>query len=245
MTTLVFGSGNLYGVSANTGSTPRKFGAIQDVSFDFSYTLKELFSQNSIAMDARRGEGKFTGKAKFANINGLLLNELFFNQTTTTGQLLSSVNEAGTVPGATTYTVTVANATNFSQDLGVVYANGGAAFVKVASGPTVGQYSVSNAGVYTFAAADANAQVLIDYLYTSTTGGSIITMSQQMMGVTPYFMGFFTSNVGGKIITLKLNNCTSSKLSMATKTEDYTIPEMDFTIIADASNNIGTLSIPN
>ena len=52
------------------------------------------------------------------------------------------------------------------------YASTGVQLTPVGSGPTVGQYSVS-AGVYTFAAADASAALLISFLYT--TPGSTVS----------------------------------------------------------------------
>lgn len=239
---LNFASGQLYGINSSANSTPMKFGAMQDVSFDFSYNMKELRGSSAFAIDIRRGAGKISGKSKFASINGRMLNDMFFNQTASSGLLQSAVGEAGTI-GATPYQVTVANGATFDTDLGVVWATTGLPLTKVASAPATGQYSVSVAGVYTFAAADTGKGVLIDYLYTATAGGTKIAISNHSMGLTPNFMGIFTSNVGGKIITLKLNVCTSSKFSMATKQEDYTIPEVDFEVMADASNNIGTLSI--
>jgi hypothetical protein len=242
--TLIFGSGNFYGTSTASNSTPRKVVTMQDISFDLSYATKQLFGQNSFPVDVRRGEAKFGGKAKFANVNGAALNDLFYNQTATIGQLLASVSEAGSIPASVSYIVTVANSATFDTDLGVIYATTGIPFTKVASAPTVGQYSVA-AGVYTFAAADASTAVYIDYLYTSATGGTKIALSNQAMGLTPFFTGVFTSNVSGKIVTLKLNQCTSSKLSFSTKIEDYGIHELDIEIMADAGNNIGTLSISN
>lgn len=239
---LVFGSGNIYGISAAANSTPMKLGRMQDVAFDFSFNLKQLHGSGQIAADIRRGSGKITGKAKFANLSGKMLNDLFFNQTATTGLLMSAVGEAGTIP-ATPFQVTVANGANFDTDLGVVWADTGLPLTKVASAPTTGQYSVSAAGVYTFASADTGKSVLIDYLYTATTGGTKIALSNQAMGVTPTFMGVFTANVGGKIATLKLNSCTSGKLALATKQEDYAIPEFDFEAMADAANNVGVLSV--
>lgn len=241
---LGFGAGNLYGILAGANPTPRKLAKLQDVSFDISYSMKKLYGSKAMAVDIRRGEMGFTGKAKFAEINGSAMNDLFFSQTSATGLLLSAVGEAGTIPSSIAYTVTVANSATFDTDLGVVYAATGLPFTRVASAPTAGQYSVA-LGVYTFAAADASMAVYIDYLYTSATGGTKITMSNQDMGTTPNFIGVFTTTVGGKNVTLKLNQCTSSKLAIATKVEDYTIPEMDIEVMADSGNNIGTLSISN
>jgi hypothetical protein len=71
--------------------------------------------------------------------------------------------EAATVPASPgPYTVTAqAPFGPWASDAGVTYANG-TALVKVASGPTIGEYSVAG-GIYTFAAADTNAAVLISY----------------------------------------------------------------------------------
>lgn len=76
------------------------------------------------------------------------------------------LNEAQTVPALSTYTI-IPNQPygNFSQDDGVTYANG-TALIKVSSSPAAGQYTVSSIGVYTFAAADSAAAVLISYSYT-------------------------------------------------------------------------------
>ncbi|MDA8259231.1 MAG: hypothetical protein M0Z99_26930 [Betaproteobacteria bacterium] len=238
---LAFGTGNFYGISSAANSTPRKFATMQDVQFDLQFTTKQLYGQNQVALDIRRGQAKFTGKAKFAQISGSMLNDLFFSQTATTGLLLSAVGEAGTV-SATPFTVTVANSTTFDTDLGVVYAATGVPLTRVASTPAQGQYSVA-AGVYTFSSTDTGAAVLIDYLYTAATGGTKVALSNQSMGTTPTFMGVFSTTASGKNVTLKLNLCTSSKLSLQTKIEDYTIPELDFEVMADAANNIGTLSV--
>ena len=240
---LAFGTGNFYGISSAANSTPRKFATMQDVQFDLQFTTKQLYGQNQVALDIRRGQAKFTGKAKFAQISGSMLNDLFFSQTATTGLLLSAVGEAGTV-SATPFTVTVANSTTFDTDLGVVYAATGVPLTRVASAPAQGQYSAAS-GVYTFNAADTGVAVLIDYLYTAATGGTKVALSNQVMGTTPTFMGVFSTTASGKNVTLKLNLCTSSKLSLQTKIEDYTIPELDFEVMADASNNIGTLSVAN
>jgi hypothetical protein len=97
--------------------------------------------------------------------------------------------------------------------------------------------------VYTFNTADNTKQVLIDYLYNATTGGSKITLGNALMGNTPTFMGVFSAQVGGKTNTLKLNSCTSSKLALATKLEDYAIPEMDFEAMADATGSLGIFSV--
>lgn len=73
-------------------------------------------------------------------------------------------NEAHNIP-ANPYQVTVTNAASFGIDQGVTYAVGGAALTLIASGtPAAGQYTVTSAGLYTFAAADTGKGVLINYI---------------------------------------------------------------------------------
>lgn len=73
-------------------------------------------------------------------------------------------SEAQTVPGTPPYQITALGPYGaWAVDGGVAYASGGILNL-VASAPASGQYSVSN-GVYTFAAADASAPVLLTYGY--------------------------------------------------------------------------------
>lgn len=69
------------------------------------------------------------------------------------------------VPNASPYQYTVVNAGTFLSDGGVVYAATSAPLAITTGTPTVGQYSV-NAGVYTFAAADANQKLAITYSFS-------------------------------------------------------------------------------
>ncbi|HTZ79050.1 MAG TPA: hypothetical protein VMC10_14130 [Stellaceae bacterium] len=239
-----FGSGVLFGTRSDVANaTPIRFGALQDVSIDFSFTLKELFGQYQFPLAVGRGTGKISGKAKFAQINGLTLNSLFFGQSTAAGQTLTSLTEAQSVPAATPYTVTVANAASFAADLGVVYAATGLPLTKVASAPAQGQYAVSAAGVYTFAAADASAAILVSYTYTQASGGVTATIANQLLGTAPTFQANFYETFNGKQVNLQLNQCVGEKLTIATKQEDFTIPEFDFMAFADAAGNIGKISV--
>jgi hypothetical protein len=240
---LSFGSGFAFGVRTDVAnSTPVPLGIMQDISIGFSGDLKPLYGNGQFAAAFGRGKVKIEGKAKMARLNGRLFNDLFFGQGMSTGQVLTALGEAGSVPAITTYTVTAANGATFQNDQGVFYAATGLPFTKVASAPAAGQYMVSPVGVYTFAAADASAAVLLSYTYTATTGQTI-TISQQAMGSVPLFQGLFTTNYQGKTLTLKLNTCASSKLNFATKQDDWTIPELDFEAGADVAGNVGTLSL--
>ena len=87
--------------------------------------------------------------------------------------------------------------------------------------------------------------MLITYSYTQSVAGSKAVISNKLMGVAPTFqIDFYQTNpnVAGAQWSLRLYSCISSKLSMGSKLEDFTIPEMDFEAFANASNNIGQLN---
>src|SRR5579884_3385678 len=249
---LAFGAGALWGNrtdAAGSGIGPDQFGILQDVQIDWDWQTRELWGQFQFPVDIARGQGKIAGKAKFARIFGAIYGDLFFGQTPAIGQLTVAENEAATVPAASPYAVTVANAASFVDDLGVFYASGtnaGGRFTRVATPSAAGQYSVNPAtGVYTFAAADASAALLVSYLYT-VAGGRKLVVTNQLMGYTPTFKAtFYTAKTTQGVpagLALVLNACTATKLSLPTKIDDYEIQEFDFSAFADATGTIGTLS---
>lgn len=243
MALFTFGAGDLWGINTSSPTnTPQRFGTLQDVSLDVSFSSKELYGSKQFPVAIARGTGKVTGKAKFAQINGDIYNNLFFGANSVTGQVLTLLEESKTIPASSPYTLTVANSANFVDDLGVVYSATGIALKKVASAPTTGQYSVS-AGVYTFAAADTNLGVLINYTYNDTTAGKKTVISNQSLGTTPFFSIYFTTTYNGKQVNIQMPMCTSSKLTLlSTKSEDFGVPEFDFSAFADSSGKIMTLS---
>ena len=172
-----------------------------------------------------------------------MLNQIFFGNTPTVGQKLWSYNEAASVPSSSPYTVTSPTPPP-SSDLGVVYASSGLQLVQVASAPSVGQYSVAS-GVYTFNAADAGKAVLTTYTYTQSVAGSKAVIANRQMGIAPTFqIDFYQTNpnIAGAQWSLRLYNCVSSKLGLASKLEAFNIPEMDFEAFANSSNNLGELN---
>ena len=239
-----FGTGTLIGTSAAAGSTPLGFGALQNASVDFSFTTKPLFGQYNFALSVARGQGKIAIKAASAEISGLRYNQLFFDAALAAGMQAFSVGEVHSVPAATPYTVTVTNSATFLDDQGVVYGATGLPLQLVTGTPAQGQYSVS-AGVYTFAAADASAPIYITYRYTVAASGQTLTITNQLLGVAPTFALVFSMTYQGAQFNFKLNNCVSNKLTIATKLEDFMMPDFEAEAFADAAGNIGTMSFAN
>jgi hypothetical protein len=77
---LSFGSGAVWGERTDvtgSGIGPRQFGVLQDIQIDFDWTDKPLYGQLQFPVAIARGQGKITGKAKFAQILGLLYSDIF------------------------------------------------------------------------------------------------------------------------------------------------------------------------
>jgi hypothetical protein len=246
MTQFAFGSGTLIGKRTDiAGTPPALLGTLQDVSLDFDRKIEMLLGQYNMAVAAGGGEFKIAGKAKFARLQATQINNLFLGQTLTSGSMVEmTTGETDTVTAAA---VSVANGATFLEDFGVFYASSGAQLVPVAASPTQGQYiAPSGSGTYTFNSADNGAAVVIYYSY-SIASGNKITLANQLTGPLPLFevslketFNYFGTN---KDIVVKLNACVAPKLSLPFSSQKFTVAEFDFQAIADASNNIGTISL--
>lgn len=222
--------------------TPINIGYAQEFSPEFSGNIKELYGQNQYPLDAARGTVKISGKIKAAVLSGIAWNSVFFGNNFVTGGIKWNPNEAAVVP-TTPFQVTVVNAATFDQDLGVVYAASNLPLIKVASAPTVGQYSVSGVGVYTFAAADVASALLINYTSTVVTGQTL-NITNTLLGSSPTFKLDYYTVRSGKAFIARYNQCQGAKISMASKLEDFLMPEFEIHMFADATGNVGKLIFP-
>ena len=260
----IFGAGVLWArqLTDATGAaianpTPVKFGAVQDISLDISWDTKLLYGSSQFAVLAGRGKGKVSGKAKAAYVNGALLNSIVFGQNatysstteyadvndTSTGILIPST--PFTLTGAASLTATtflIPSSGTFVKDLGVRNAATGNQFTRVASAPAAGQYSVNEAtGAYLFSSADnvSAIKVQIDYQYSfATTTGNSLTVMNLQMGYAPTFGMDINVDYNGQKGSISLPLCIASKLTIATKLDDFAIPEFDFDAFADASGRV-------
>lgn len=254
------GSGFVY-VSPVAGNltanpTPHQGFSIQSCSLDIKATIQELKGQYQFPDDTAVTDKTCTGKLKIGRKDLSMLNEVIFADVVTAGGASVVPNEAYTVPASSVYTVVVAPPSSgvFSEDLGVAYASSPATaqFVRVASSPTIGQYSVS-AGTYTFAAADASAAVLISYGYTLTTPGSLFQVNNQVIGYAPQVEIFIVDTYQPKVVSNKkiypVIKVYAAKFTDITgignERDKYSEPELGFSCFAAASGRVLDFYSPN
>jgi hypothetical protein len=112
--------------------------------------------------------------------------------------------------------------------------------IKVVGVPAKGQYACDGAGNYTFAAADAGAQMIISYAFT-IVAGLTISIAQQPLGTAPKFRAFLYNTYDGDFIGVELYRCVVSDISLPTKQKGYWICDLNFEACCDASENLGRL----
>jgi len=236
-----FGSGILTGIRTDittSTQTPVRFGALQDVSIEFSGDTKQLWATQQYPIDSARGKTKITGKAKVAEIKARMYNDLFFGQTLSTGSLKYAYNESTTLAtGTPSYTVANSASTPL-VDQGVFYVANGNQLVAVSATPSSGQYTFNvGTGVYTFGSADGGSGVFMNYTYHSASGYTI-SGQNPFMGNTPRFQATLFQPFEGNQVVLVLNQCVASRLTFPTRIDDYVIADLDFDAFADNAGNV-------
>ena len=230
---------NQVGVSGAV--TPQRVGILQNASTTVKVDTKMLYGQGRFAVAIAPGKTTIEIDVESAGIRGALWNTIVFGATTTATQTLFADAEAGVV-SATPYTVTAANGAAFLEDKGVFYAATAAPLVKVASAPTTGQYSVSAAGVYTFAAADTGLGVYVSYTYSSTAGIQI-PITNPKMGAGPTFKTVLAGTFDGRPAVYIYNLCIAQGLDLSTKQDDYQMNKFKIQCAADIFGNVGSINL--
>jgi hypothetical protein len=107
-----------------------------------------------------------------------------------------ATSEAWTIPGTPFQITPTAGLGRWGQDEGATI--NGVAAVKVASGPTTGQYAVSSVGLYTFAAADTGKAAVISYGYIpqDVEQAALEMISFRMK--SREFIGLVSKSLGGQ-----------------------------------------------
>jgi len=86
--------------------------------------------------------------------------------------------------------------------------------------------------------------VYINYQYTATsTVAKKSTLTNPLLGYAPSFKADIYLPYNGKSMIWTLNNCVANKIGMATKLDDFLIPEFGFDAFADATGNVLTYGL--
>jgi hypothetical protein len=231
--------------AAVVNPSPILFATMQDCSLDFSADLKELFGTYASPIAIGRGKQKYAIKLKNAQTHGRLWNAAFFGQTLTSGEIYDAwFDQTGSVVPATPFQVTVdpPGSGTILFPLGV-RDNFDVPLTLVTGTPITRQYAYS-AGVFTFAAADAGLTYYIDYRYTATGAGApqTLVISNPVMGQAPTFQFDMKIPYNGMNFNASFPNCHCGKLGFATKLDDFSYPEFDFSAFAPGNAGVGTLS---
>jgi hypothetical protein len=219
--------------------TPTEMKSCMDFSIDAKSDVKTLEGQTQYTLAAAVGKRSidvsFTHNihtASSMNVQGA--------ENVTTGQKKIYTEAAPfTVPATPfTDTVTPPSSGTFSTDLGVYYgdtggADAGVQLVRVASAPTVGQYSVSAGGLYTFAAADTGKPIYRKYLYATATGKSF-TMMNRVQGMSPEYSAIITSgSYRGVTVTFEFPAVIIKDQSLPFKNGDFMASKVALQVMAN------------
>lgn len=241
-----FGVGYLIGTAKvdNTGAAlanPQsfRFGVLQEISTDFSFETKMVYGATNFAEDFGRGKAKLAFSAKTANIDFDALAALHFGLPVTTGFQGLSAPEVFTA--AATVTVTPPSSGVFVSCQGITDLNGNR-FTRVTASPTVGQYSVTAGGVYTFNASDVGRALVRMYEYKVVGAGSTFTMTASVMGNAPEFSVMLLNDSKGSKQAISLQRCVSDKLTLPFKNDDFVIADFGWEALANAAGSVFTIS---
>jgi hypothetical protein len=241
----MFGAGQFWFVpnagNLTTTPTPLRLATLQEVSLEFGAEMKELYGENQYPETVAIGKRKVSGKAKIGRWNTTAMNQLMFSGSQSVGMDLVNVNESGTIPAMSTFTIQVTDHTTFVEDLGVTYANG-TPFINIGSASlsAVGQYKVdASTGTYTFFSGDASAPVKITYTKASASVGTTLIIDNQIMGYGPVFQCVFRAAFRNQECNIVLQACIAGKISLQSKVDDFTTPEIDFSAFQDATGRVG------
>ena len=247
----VFGPGILIAQRTDiTIPSPVNVGFVQEFSIEAAGTTKALYGQKQFPLVGARSTIKVTGKFKNATVSGLAMNALFYGESAglTTGGIGWTIDS--TITTSTTSTaLQVGSSTSFDADLGVKYSTSGLPLQRVSTGlEAAGKYSITagSPGLYNFAVADEGIAMKFTYTSIVATGSSLIVTNKNI-GSTPTFQLDYYTNLNqptSKPFIVRLYQAIASKNVMQFKLEDFMIPEFDYELFANASDQVYDMIFP-
>jgi hypothetical protein len=220
-------------------------GYANEFSLDMAGSTKDLYGQDQYPLVSARGTVKVSGKIKAAVLSGIAWNACFFGASFTAGRDSYYFNEQHTPSGLTQ---AMTNVTGGIVDLGVTYQSNGLPLQRVATATLPGTYSVVlSTGVYTLVAAD---EVALNFSYTNfsaAASGQQLQVTNQLIGTNPTFQLDYYTNLNqpaSKPFGVRLFSCIADKITIASKLEDFIMPEIDFSVFANNAGQVMNMNFP-
>ncbi|HEY2178099.1 MAG TPA: hypothetical protein VGH15_05905 [Caulobacteraceae bacterium] len=235
-----FGAGRVFATANVSNPTPARALVPQGQSVDFKRKVESLFGEGQLPVEVGAGEMEVTGKVEYAKTQARFMTDIVFGDAGTVGQYLEADGEAGVVPTASTFTVTVANHGSIVSDLGVVNADTGAIYSRAVSPAAGVSYSGPTAGVYTFHSSDAGANVKLSYLYSNSTAGESMAMKNQLQGATGAFTAVHVLPWGAEQDIFVFNKCISQGAALAVKKSGFGTYTLEYMAATDGTDSLGT-----
>ena len=247
-----FGIGKIICFPAS--GTPVEFAKLQDVKFDVTWDVKELYGQLQFPIETARGKAKMSLTAAWAEIRADAMNQIL-DGTVTSGSYAVSPDNAYTVvscatAASTATAVTVPGGGTFYRNLQVVNVADTTLppVVMTLAADSVpsesGTYYTSTDGTYIFSSVDgvAGLSVQITYEYSLATGKTVAVINKQM-GIAPRFGVRVYNTYADYQFGLWFPSVIAPKLSFNLKLDDFTIPDFEMNPFADGAGNVFTAYI--
>lgn len=254
-----FGAGRARLIPAG-GGNPIELGVVNAASLDLRVDLKELRGAFRYPIAVADGRGTASGQISFMQLWPQAMAALL-GGTQSVGAPQAVIAEQGT---AATNTYTLVNGATMvvGSEIVVVNVAGNPVFyTRVATAPASagtagvanGTYSITGAGVITFAVADATVKLTVSYLYTPATNINAATVALQQVGMNsaPTFQ-LTLVGTGKNVYTnaaqqfiVQLNSCLAPSLRFNFKLDDFTDVQVDYQAFIDANGNLGSFYLVN
>jgi hypothetical protein len=236
-----FGAGRVFATLNVVNPTPARALVPQSQGFDFKRKTESLVGENQFPVAVGAGDMEVTGKVEYGETQARVFADIMFGDAGVTGSYIEADGEAGTVAASSPYKITVANSADWIQDLGVINVATGAIYARVAASSEVEgkSYSVA-AGVYTFAAGDTGVNMKISYLYTDSTDGETVVMTNQMQGLIGNFKAVHVLPWGTQQDIFVFNSCIASANSVSLKKSGFASQSLDYMAFTDSTDSLGT-----
>lgn len=246
-----FGAARLY--ATNSSGQRFLYAEMSNLSVQFKQDLKEYYSEKTFAAGVANGHTSIDLTAEHYKLSLATIATDWGLSAPSASTDATVMDEPGTIPATSTYTVTVANAAQMIANTDVVYVTHTASngdlydvlYTRTSGAPAAGiSYSVA-AGVFTFAAGDASLPVKITYDYTNTAG-SLITLSNVFQNSgTPYKMRMIkqdTSPIDGSkgLFIVTLNAVRAGGLTLPSKENEWNVYKREMKAFADQSGTVAT-----